>query len=201
MGKHIAVVGNLGAGKTTLTGVLSKAIGGTPHWEVPEGRPFQDLMAADAARWSLANQVDFFTYRAAQEQQIRAVVEVSVQDGGLDQDYQVFSRYLHQRGRLTAAEFALCARTYDLLRGLTPPPDLFVVVHAPVSVLAQRRALRGRATDDLIITSAELTTFQALLDSWLGSICQANVLHYEHGDPREHPSRVQALADRIAQLL
>jgi deoxyadenosine/deoxycytidine kinase len=201
MGKHIAVVGNLGAGKTTLTGLLSAAMGATPHWEVPEGRPFQDLMAADAGRWSLANQIDFLTHRAAQEREIREAAGLGIQDGGLDQDFQVFTRYLYRRGSLTEAEFALCSRTYGLLRRLMPPPDLFVVIHVPLAVLAQRRARRGRVTDDLIISSAELAGFQALLDSWLGDVCTARVIHVTPGDPHEVPAQVQVLADRLARLL
>ena len=201
MGKHIAIVGNLGAGKTTLTEVLSEVLGATPYWEVPEGRPFQHLIAADAARWSLANQIDFLTARAAQDCQIGAAAGVGIQDGGLDQDFHVFSRYLFRRGSLTEAEFALCSRTYGLLRSLIPSPDLFVVVRAPVSELARRRLSRGRATDDLIILSGELTDFQALLDSWLGRIDPARVIQFQSGDPRENPEEIRALADRLVGLL
>jgi deoxyadenosine/deoxycytidine kinase len=201
MGKHIAVVGNLGAGKTTLTGMLSDALGATPYWEVPEGRPFQDLVAAEAGRWSLANQIDFLTYRAAQEREIRQATGVGIQDGGLDQDFQVFTRHLYRRGSLTEAEFALCSRTYGLLRRLMPPPDLFIVVHAPLAILAQRRSLRGRATDDSIISSAELVGFQALLDSWLGDVCTAQVIHVTPGDLHHDPAQVQVLAARLIQLI
>jgi deoxyadenosine/deoxycytidine kinase len=84
---------------------------------------------------------------------------------------------------------------------LMPSPDLFVVVDAPLAVLARRRALRGRATDDLLISSAELAGFQALLDSWLAGVCPARVIHVTPGDWHQDPAQVHALAARLTQRL
>lgn len=170
MAPLVVVVGNLGAGKTTLVRLLCQRLPLEPYWEEPEVRPFQSRLAADPARWSLANQVDFLLFRAEQERAIRQGRVAGIQDGGLDQDFHVFTRHLALSGRLDPAGYEVCRRLYALLRQLLPPPDLVVQIVTPQPLLARRRAGRGRATDESVVRTDELPLLERLLDEWTATL-------------------------------
>jgi deoxyadenosine/deoxycytidine kinase len=87
MGKIISVVGNLGAGKTTLVKLLCVQGAFTPYWENPEEHPFQAAFTEDMDRWALVNQLDFLLFRCKQEYLARSQSKVAIMDGGFDQDY------------------------------------------------------------------------------------------------------------------
>jgi len=165
MGKLIAVVGNSGAGKTTLVRLLAQSGNYFSGLESHDERPYQALFAQDLQGYALPNQVDYLLYRAEQEQDIRCQPLPGLQDGGLDFDTQVFTRYFHQRGYLDAAGFALCTRLYGMLRSLLPPPDLLIYLQAPPEVAAERMRSRGRGLE--IARTDDLRELHALLESWL----------------------------------
>ncbi len=108
-------------------------------------RPFQRALADDlrtgrGRRYALANQIDYLLLRAEQEQEIRSQPEVGLVDGGLDEDFFIFTHGFHANGILDDAEFALCARFHRFVRAVQPEPELFILLDAPVEVLAQRMA-------------------------------------------------------------
>jgi len=148
MGKIIAIVGNLGAGKTTLTRLLCAQGGFTPYWESPEAHPFQRAFTADPPRWALANQLDFFLFRCQQERIARQRDEIAVFDAGFDQDFHVFTRHIYQQGYLNQSEFALCERFYAFARVILPYPDLIIRLQVPLPTLLARRSTRQRETVD-----------------------------------------------------
>jgi len=90
---------------------------------------------------------------------------VGVVDGGLDQDFYVFTRLFYSKGYLDEAGFGLCQRLYRLLRELLAPPDLVLKLNAPLEALAQRRAQRKRTLD--IVTEDDLPRIEGLLADWL----------------------------------
>ncbi len=164
-GKLIVVVGNAGAGKTTLTRALCRlghyAVGLEQHDE----RPFQALFAHNRTRYALPNQIDYLLLRAEQERTLRQSERVGVHDGGLDLDYHVFTKYFLARGYLAPEEYELCARLYGMLRALLPPPDLVIYLKVPVEIVARRHARRGRTLE--IAAVADLAALDRLLADWL----------------------------------
>lgn len=165
MGKIITLIGNCGAGKTTLARALGQRQGYHLLLEQHEERPFQRAFMQDLHGSGLPNQVDYLLLRAEQERELRAIPGVGVVDGGLDQDFFIFTRLFHRKGYLGEADFRLCERLYRLLRQLLPPPELTIRLRAPLDVLRSRRALRARPLD--IVTVDDLGLIEALLCEWL----------------------------------
>lgn len=184
MKNHIVVIGNLGTGKSTLTRLIARQTAYVPYWEYPERRPFQQRFSEDLSRWALANQLDFLVHRADQEAAIKQSRTIAIQDSGVDQDFNVFTRYLYFKGHLDQASYDLCRDTYLLLRKVIHPPDLFIKVNAPISAIVSRRAIRARETDDKINPVEDLSMLEDFLDEWM-EINTVPVIQVEasDGDP------------------
>jgi deoxyadenosine/deoxycytidine kinase len=172
MGKLITIAGNLGSGKTTLTKMLCERAGFTPFWESPEEHPFQKDFTNDLRKWALANQMDFLLFRCEQELLIRQNKQIAVMDGGLDQDFHVFTKNLINKGHLIADEYRLCERFYHFVRSFLPPPELIIRIMVDTTTLLDRKLKRGRNTVDQKFDQKELTDLDLLLDEWLQ--CEAH---------------------------
>ena len=202
MSKLISIVGNLGAGKTTLARQLCALAGFTPYWESPEARPFQPAFTANPPRWALANQLDFFLFRCQQEATARQRDEIAVFDGGLDQDYHVFTRHIYHTGYLSPDEFALCQRFYTLARSCLPPPDLILHLQVDLPTLLARRAARPRATIDESFDPQQFIQIDALLDEWLADQTSSPVLRLPgQQETLASPDAIAALVQQIHALL
>jgi len=164
MGKLIVVVGNSGVGKTTLVNLLCANNKFDTGLEGHTERPFQALFKNDH-RYALANQVDYLLLRAEQERLIRQGCKTGIQDGGLDMDFQVFTRLFRQKGFLSAGEFSICERLYCQIRTAQPPPEMIIWMQAPVDIVAARFARRSRPLE--IAERDDLETIDFLLQDWL----------------------------------
>ncbi|MGD2028208.1 MAG: deoxynucleoside kinase [Anaerolineales bacterium] len=168
MGNLITIIGNNGSGKTTLTRALGNQPGFTACLESHADRPYQHLFSQDVFRYALPNQLDYLLRRAEQERAIREDSQTGVQDGGLDQDYYLYTQLFHHKGFLDECDFSLCRRTYHALRAGLPPPDLVVRLNAPLELLRQRLQVRARTLDlEQIVTLDDLPVLEKLLEDWL----------------------------------
>ena len=171
MGKLITIVGNNGSGKTTLTNALCRSSGFQAYLESHDDRPYQPLFSQDTRRYALPNQIDYMVRRAEQERQIRNSRHPGVQDGGLDQDYYLYSRLFHHKGFLDYRAFDLCRRMYETLRAGLPVPDLVVWLRVPLDLLRARLQARARMIDlEQIVTLDDLPVLEGYLGDWLGEI-------------------------------
>lgn len=202
MGKLITIVGNNGSGKTTLARALSEVSGYRAFLESHEDRPYQPLFSKDVRRYALPNQIDYLLRRAEQEREIRAGEFASVQDGGLDQDYHLYTRLFHHKGFLDDQEFSLCQRIYRAFRAGLPAPDLIVWLRAPLEQLRLRLQARARMIDlEQIVTLEDLSVLEGYLAEWLEGKIPDLVLSIDvtredqdfHGAISEIQNRVRSL--------
>ncbi len=198
MSKLVCLVGANGSGKTTLAKLLGAQPGFAAHLEQHAERPYQDLFTQDTRQYALPNQLDYLLRRAEQELDIRQGDVIGVQDGGLDQDYHLYTHLFHQKGFLDQAAFDLCARTYHLLRQTTPPPDYYIWLSAPTAVLQDRIALRNREVDQYLVTPADVPALQDSLAVWLATIDPAKLIKLDVGD--ETLDFVDLVPDLVARL-
>lgn len=200
MGKLITVVGNSGVGKTTLTKNLCEVGSFIPLLEKIEERPFIKNFQDNRKGFSLSNQVDFLLFRAEQEIFIRENDVVGVHDGGLDQDFHVFTKRFHQKGYLEDEEFFLCERLYSTLRQFLPLPNLIIELTAPYSILAERMAKRQRDMD--IERSEDLLELGKLFEAWLTTVTSIPVIRIDaSGDDPSYSAIIDDLVRDIKNKL
>ena len=172
MSKLVTVVGVSGVGKTALAQALARAFPFETAYEGHADRPFQALFKADS-RYALANQIDYFLFRAEQEKRLRASPRLGLIDGGLDLDLHGFTRLFHKRCLLTDAEFELCQRVYNGLRQVLPPPELIVHLYADERTVVNRLSARDRIN---IAKAQDTTLFNASINEWLTTISPAHMV-------------------------
>lgn len=200
MGKLITIVGIAGVGKTTFAKQLINRFSLVSGLELHEDRPFLTSFVVDPKRYALANQVDFLLYRAEQEVHIRNIPATGVQDGGLDQDFHVFTRQFFHTGLLSPIEYQVCQRMYRTFRAFLPAPDLIIRLIAPLEVILDRRAKRMRPL--AIATVQDLVDYEALLDEWIDGVDPRSVICVDTTvEGPEYTKTMDRLADKIGSVI
>ncbi len=141
---HIAIAGNIGAGKTTLTQLLSKHLKMEPHFETVDDNPYLEDFYKDMRRWSFHLQVYFLNNRFRQILEIRKQNKDIIQDRTIYEDRYIFAANLHDMGLMSSRDFANYTSLFDLMELLVSPPDLLIYLRASVPTLVKQIHIRGR---------------------------------------------------------
>ena len=147
---HIAVSGNIGSGKTTLTGLLSKHYGWQAHFEDADDNPYINDFYAEMQRWSFNMQIYFLNNRFNQVLEIREGKNAVIQDRTIYEDAYIFAPDLHSMGLMTTRDFETYFSLFNLLDRFVQPPDLLVYLRASVPRLVSQIQNRGREYEEAI---------------------------------------------------
>ena len=147
---HIAVSGNIGSGKTTLTGLLAKHYSWETHYEDVDGNPYINDFYAEMQRWSFNLQVFFLNTRFNSVQNIRQRGDTVIQDRTIYEDAYIFAPNLHSMGLMSTRDFDTYQALFTSIRSMIDPPDLMIYLRASISALVNRIQKRGREYEDSI---------------------------------------------------
>ncbi len=150
MSMHIAVAGNIGSGKTTLTGLLSKHFGWDAHYEDIDDNPYLNDFYNDMQRWSFNLQIYFLNTRFNQILSFRRSGKTLVQDRTIYEDAYIFAPNLHAMGLMSTRDFENYFTLFNMLNSLIQPPDLIIYLRASVPALVRQIQKRGRKYEDNI---------------------------------------------------
>ncbi len=148
--KHIAVAGNIGAGKTTLTGLLAKQFKWTPQFEDVEHNPYLNDFYEDMPRWSFNLQIYFLHNRLSQLLDIQNGNETVIQDRTIYEDARIFAPNLHEMGLMSKRDFDNYFRFFETVSSMVKPPDLLIYLNASVPTLVGNIQKRGREYEENI---------------------------------------------------
>ncbi len=148
--KHIAIAGNIGAGKTTLTEMLSKHYRWIPQFEDVDHNPYLYDFYEDMPRWSFNLQIYFLNNRLKQLLEIQKGAETVIQDRTIYEDAHIFAPNLHEMGLMSKRDFENYFRFFETLRTMVNPPDLLIYLKASVPTLVGQIQKRGREYEENI---------------------------------------------------
>jgi len=147
---HIVIAGNIGAGKTTLTKLLSKNYKWSAHFEDVENNPYLNDFYNDMPRWSFNLQVYFLNSRFKQILDIRKTGKTVIQDRSIYEDAYIFAPNLHAMGLMSTRDFDNYFQLFQLMSSLIDPPELLIYLRASVPTLVNQIQKRGREYESSI---------------------------------------------------
>lgn len=175
MKKYIVLAGNIGAGKSTLVGLLAEKLGFRPYYEPVAENPYLEDFYSDMERWAFNSQIFFLTHRIKSHHSLMDDPWSVVQDRSLYEDANVFARNLYERGSMSSRDWATYCEIYRTMTSILPAPDLVVYLRASVPTLRKRIARRGRGFE-ADIPSEYLESLNILYEEWIDGFSLAPVL-------------------------
>lgn len=146
--KHIAICGNIGSGKTTLTEKLSKHYGWIPLYESVEKNPYLEDFYEDMSRWAFNLQVYFLNTRFRQISDIQSNNVTTIQDRTIYEDAYIFAANLYKSGHISERDYASYLDIFNSMIGFIDPPDLLIYLKAGIPKLVAQIQKRGRPYED-----------------------------------------------------
>ncbi|MAP01220.1 MAG: deoxynucleoside kinase [Flavobacteriales bacterium] len=172
---HIAVAGNIGAGKTTLTTLLAKHYGWETHFEDVDENPYLLDFYDEMQRWSFNLQIYYLNSRFTQIQDIRQNSKTVIQDRTIYEDAYIFAPNLHSMGLMTSRDFENYFSLFNLLESFISAPDLLIYLRASVPKLVQNIQKRGREYEESIRLDY-LKRLNERYEAWISTYDRGNLL-------------------------
>ena len=141
---HIAIAGNIGSGKTTLTKLLAKRYGWTPRFEPVDNNPYLADFYADMKRWAFNTQIYFLNKRFKEVVEISQSSETIIQDRTIFEDARIFAPNLHAQGMMSDRDFENYTDLFELMISLVKLPDLMIYIRSTIPTLVAQIQKRGR---------------------------------------------------------
>lgn len=172
---HIAIAGNIGSGKTTLTTKLAKHYKWEAHYEDVENNPYLNDFYKDMQRWSFNLQVFFLNSRFRQILAIKESGKKYIQDRTIFEDANIFAPNLHQMGLMSSRDFENYMQIFNLMDGFVDGPDLLIYLRASVPTLVEQIQKRGREYENTIRLDY-LTRLNERYEAWIAEYQKGKLL-------------------------
>lgn len=165
---HIAIAGNLGSGKTTLTKLLAARYGWAPRFEPVDNNPYLEDFYHDMNRWSFNLQVYFLNKRFKEVVEISKSTDTIIQDRTIYEDACIFAPNLHDQGYMSDRDFKNYTDLFNLMMSLVKKPQLMIYIRSSIPTLVKHIEKRGRDYEKSIRIDY-LTGLQKRYDDWLST--------------------------------
>ena len=197
---YIAIAGNIGSGKTTLTQILTKRYDAKCYLEECDN-PYIGDFYEDMNRWAFNLQIYFLGSRIRQAREILACNSDLIQDRTIYEDANIFADNLHQMGLISSRDFDTYMKIYDLATNLIPQPDLLIYLRASVPTLISQIQKRGRAYE-MSIDESYLERLNKKYNHWIDNIYEGDVLvvDKDHEDFVSDPTVLEKICARLDAL-
>jgi deoxyadenosine/deoxycytidine kinase len=172
---HIAIAGNIGAGKTTLTKLLSKHFKWEPHFEDVDDNPYLDDFYHSMERWSFNLQIYFLNSRFRQILEIRKSGKKTIQDRTIYEDAFIFAPNLHAMGLMSNRDYTNYKLLFDLMEGLVGAPDLLIYLRSSIPNLVGQIHKRGRDYENSISIDY-LSRLNERYEAWVTTYTKGKLL-------------------------
>lgn len=195
---HIAIAGNIGSGKTTLTKMLAARYGWTPKFESVDFNPYLSDFYEDMSRWSFNVQIYFLNKRFKDVVDISKTDEVIIQDRTIYEDARIFAPNLHDMGLMSSRDFETYSDLFDLMMSLVKMPDLLIYLKSSIPNLVSQIQKRGREYEKTIRIDY-LTGLNERYDKWIdsykGHLLVIDADKYKFGNKEEDFEAVTSMID------
>ncbi len=202
MKRFIAIAGNMGVGKSTLTALLSEQLGWEPFYEAVDDNPYLADFYKDMQKWAFHSQVFFLSRRLRHHHQLLNRPNSVIQDRTVYEDAEIFAENLYRQGHMGERDYHSYRELYEVLTMLLPPPDLVVYLQASVSTLKHRIIIRGRDFEQDIPTDY-LERLNVLYEEWAHSftLCPMLTIPSDNLDFVQNNSHLELITARIMDKL
>ena len=195
---HVAIAGNIGAGKTTLTKLLAKHYNWKPHFETVEENPYLDDFYSEMERWSFNLQVFFLNSRFRQILELRESGNKIIQDRTIYEDAHIFAPNLHAMGLMTNRDYQNYSSLFELMENLVTPPDLLIYLRSSIPNLVGQIHKRGRDYENSISIDY-LSRLNERYEAWISTYTKGKllVIDVDNLDFVDNQEDLGSIIDRI----
>ena len=165
---HIAIAGNIGSGKTTLTRLLADRYGWVPRIEPVDNNPYLEDFYHDMSRWAFNLQIYFLNKRFKEVVEISKSSDTIIQDRTIFEDACIFAPNLHDQGYMSDRDFQTYSDLFNLMMSLVKKPQLMIYIRSSIPTLVRHIEKRGRDFEKSIRIDY-LTGLQKRYDNWMAS--------------------------------
>jgi deoxyadenosine/deoxycytidine kinase len=195
---HIAIAGNIGAGKTSLTRLLAKHFKWEAHYEDVDTNPYLNSFYEDMQRWSFNLQIYFLNSRFRQVVEIRDSGKTVIQDRTIYEDAYIFAPNLHEMGLMPTRDFDNYQSLFELMSSFIKAPDLLIYLRSSVPNLVNQIQMRGRDYENSIRIDY-LKSLNERYEKWINGYEAGKLLiiDVDHIDFINNPSDLGGIIEKI----
>ena len=202
MKRFVAIAGNIGVGKSTLTALINERLDWEPFFEAVNDNPYLADFYGDMQRWSFHSQIYFLSRRLRHHWQLLQRANSVVQDRTVYEDAEIFARNLHRQGLMDERDYQSYCELYQVVTAVLSPPDLIVYLRASVPILQERIRRRGRPYEQ-DIAEVYLSQLNGLYEEWIDGFLLCPVLSVPSDDLDFvlNPDHLELITNKILEKL